>query len=53
MGGYGSMSKWYVAGLSHKDRLHFNKKGYQLQGELLSMAIMAGYDKYVIRVHGK
>lgn len=53
MGGYGSMSKWYVAGLSHKDRLHFNKKGYQLQGELLSMAIMAGYDNYVIRVHGK
>lgn len=53
MGGYGSMSKWYVAGMAHKDRLHLNKKGYQLQGELFYIALMAGYDKYVVRVHGK
>lgn len=53
MGGYGSMGKWFAAGLSAKDRVHFSKPGYQLQGDLFYDAFMAGYEKYVISNHGK
>lgn len=38
MGGYKSMYKWYKAGLSARDRIHFNKKGYTLLGELMVQA---------------
>lgn len=40
MGGYKSMQKWYKAGLSAKDRIHFNKKGYTILGELLGEALI-------------
>jgi hypothetical protein len=46
MGGYGSMAKWYAAQLSAKDRVHFNGKGYLIQGDLLYRAFMNGYEKY-------
>ncbi len=38
MGGYKSMYKWYKAGLSAKDKIHFNKKGYTLLGNLMTDA---------------
>ena len=53
MGGYGSMSKWYVAGLGAKDRLHFSQTGYELQGALFYEAMMGRYEKYIIANHGK
>lgn len=53
MGGYGSMGQWFTAGLAAKDRLHFSKPGYELQGELFYSAMMKGYENYIIRTHGK
>lgn len=53
MGGYGSMAQWYTSGLAAKDRLHFSKPGYELQGELFYSAVMKSYEQYVIRTHGK
>lgn len=53
MGGYGSMGQWFTSGLAAKDRLHFSKPGYELQGELFYSAMMKGYENYVIRTHGK
>lgn len=47
MGGYGSMTKWYAAGLAARDRLHYSKKGYEIQGHLLSEALLAGYSNYI------
>ena len=46
MGGYGSMGKWFVAQLSAKDRVHFNAKGYKIQGDLFYQALMSGFGKY-------
>jgi len=48
-GGYGAMAKWYSAGMADKYRLHFSKKGYEIQGELLYRAFDEGYKKYVKR----
>ncbi len=42
MGGYGSMQKWFKAGLS-RDRLHFSGKGYPIQADLLYKAFMKGF----------
>ena len=47
MGGFGSMGKWYTAKLTAKDRLHFSKKGYEIQGELFYKAIMNAYSAYL------
>lgn len=40
MGGDGSIEKWYLAGLSAHDKLHLNRKGYKLQGNLLFDALL-------------
>ena len=40
MGGYGSMSVWYAAGLAQGDEVHFTPDGYRLVGDLLFDAIM-------------
>lgn len=47
MGGYGSMAKWFTAQLSAKDKVHFNARGYQLQGNMFYQALMGNYEKYV------
>lgn len=39
-GGQKSMYRWYKAGLSAKDKIHFTKKGYFILGELLSKSIL-------------
>ena len=49
MGGYGSMAKWFTAHLSAKDRVHFNGRGYQVQGDLFYQALMNGFEKYSIK----
>lgn len=45
MGGDKTMDLWRDAGLAQKDKLHFFKSGYQLQGNLLSMAFFNAYQK--------
>ena len=47
MGGYGSMANWFLMKLAQKDRVHYNGRGYQIQGELLYRALMKGYNHYV------
>lgn len=47
MGGYGSIQKWYVKGLTSKDKLHLNRRGYELQGSLLAEAILNSYHSYL------
>lgn len=34
MGGTGSINEWHKKKLAADDRLHFNRKGYEIQGEL-------------------
>lgn len=45
-GGFGSCADWRNADLMQNDGIHYNKKGYTLQGSLLYKAIMDGYLKY-------
>ncbi len=45
MGKQKSMNKWYKAGLSAKDKIHFNKKGYTILGELLANAIIQTFHR--------
>lgn len=47
MGGYGSMANWYLMKLAQKDRVHYNGRGYMIQGDLLYRALMNGYNRYV------
>lgn len=45
MGGKYSIKKWYTEGLARRDFIHFSKKGYLLQGDLLSEALINSYKK--------
>lgn len=45
MGGEGSMNKWYDAGLTNADKLHFLKKGYELQADLLFQVLIQNQQK--------
>ena len=47
MGGYRSMGKWYASKLTSKDKLHFSRKGYEIQGELFYSALMNAYKEYL------
>jgi lysophospholipase L1-like esterase len=49
MGGLGSMAQWQSAGLAQKDRIHFNRQGYMLLGDLQVAAIMEAYGEHVKR----
>lgn len=49
MGGLGSIAKWQEAGLAQKDRIHFNRQGYMLLGDLEVAAIMKEYGRYLQR----
>lgn len=46
MGGLGSIAKWNAYHLTSKDLLHLNRRGYELQGELLFQAIIRGLNNY-------
>lgn len=47
MGGLNSISLWYKAGLTSTDKLHFNRRGYFLQADLLFNAFLKSYDNYL------
>ncbi len=47
MGGYGSMANWFLMKIAQKDRVHYNGRGYQIQGDLFYRALMKGYEHYV------
>jgi len=46
MGSYGSMRQWKQVMLGGSDLIHFTKAGYDLQGKLLSTAILNGFWDY-------
>ena len=45
MGGRYSIKKWYYNGLAQRDLVHYTKRGYETQAELLYDAIMSAYEK--------
>jgi lysophospholipase L1-like esterase len=45
MGGNYSIKCWTKQGLARQDYVHFSKKGYEVQGQLLYRAIMDAYEK--------
>ena len=40
MGGANSINDWYNKGLTGEDKLHFKRKGYEIQGELFTKAFI-------------
>jgi lysophospholipase L1-like esterase len=46
-GGNHSADRWKKKDLLQADGIHFTKKGYELQGELLYEALIKGYNEYV------
>lgn len=46
MGGKGSMAQWFAKGMADKKRIHFNKTGYLITGELFYDALMKGFNEY-------
>lgn len=45
MGGWGSMYTWYQNKLTLSDKLHFNKVGYALQGQLFTLSLLNAYNR--------
>ncbi|MBR1809156.1 MAG: hypothetical protein IJ776_07190 [Paludibacteraceae bacterium] len=46
MGGKGAMAQWVRSGLAGSDYIHFTRKGATEVGNMLSNALMTGYDYY-------
>jgi lysophospholipase L1-like esterase len=46
-GGYKSCYQWKRYGLMRSDGIHFDRAGYEFQGNLLYKAIIKAYNKYV------
>ena len=49
MGGLGSMARWQKAQLAQKDRIHFNRAGYEALGDLMFTALMDDYARHLKR----
>lgn len=47
MGRLNAIMNWYYAGLTAKDRLHYTKQGYVLQGDLLHNAFLRAYNQHI------
>jgi lysophospholipase L1-like esterase len=47
MGGLDSIRTWEAYDLASSDRIHFTRKGYQLQAELLFMALREAFGDYL------
>lgn len=47
MGGKGSIDAWQATGMGHTDFLHYTRKGYEYQGQLLFNAFLKAYDSYL------
>jgi len=46
MGGQGSIEKWAEDSLTARDRVHFNRRGYERQGEMFFQALQETKDKW-------
>lgn len=46
MGGFGSSLLWYKQGLMAEDKIHFNKAGYSLNGDLLFSAFIKAWESF-------
>jgi lysophospholipase L1-like esterase len=46
MGGYKSINKWHQRKLCQDDKLHFKRKGYELQADLFFDALMKSYSNF-------
>jgi len=49
MGGLNSSQAWYNNGLMRYDRIHFNKEGYQIKGDLFITAFLRAWEKNLAR----
>ena len=47
MGGFNSSSVWYKENLMVGDRIHFNREGYLLKGDLFFNAFIKAYDNHL------
>ncbi len=47
MGGLNSVALWYKDHLAQYDRIHFTRRGYHLQADLLFNAFLHAYDNYL------
>lgn len=47
MGGLGSIDKWVYSGIAKSDRIHFNRDGYKLLGNMYSSAFIQLYDQHL------
>ena len=45
-GGFGSCAEWRKAAMLQRDGVHYNKQGYELQGNLLYKALIDSYQKH-------
>lgn len=53
MGGLNSSSVWYKENLMVKDKIHFNREGYLLNGDLLFNAFIKAYDNHLVKLNKK
>jgi len=51
MGGENSMDEWVNLELAASDKIHFTKQGYALMADLLYVAIMKEYEKYLYKLN--
>ncbi len=49
MGGYKSIDSWVYEDIAKTDKIHFNREGYVIVGDLLSSALIQCYDKHLQR----
>lgn len=49
MGGLNSSMTWYNQGLMNKDRIHFNRPGYLLKGDLFYSAFLKSWDDHLLQ----
>ena len=47
MGGLNSSYAWNLNGLMNRDRIHFNRRGYLLKGDLFFIAFLDAYESYL------
>lgn len=47
MGGLGSIKKWQNESLAAHDKIHLSKKGYELQADMMSIAIREAFGHYL------
>lgn len=51
MGGLQSVREWLSAGLANRDKIHFTREGYMLQGNLLFEAIIQAWSDFIDTVY--